>query len=49
MKYILKTIKENKIPLFFIYVFIILAELLLLTEPFVLGKTIDGLIDNNYD
>lgn len=49
MKYILKTIKENKIPLFFIYVFIILAELLLLTEPFVLGKTIDGLIVNNYD
>jgi ABC-type bacteriocin/lantibiotic exporter with double-glycine peptidase domain len=48
MKYIYNIIKEYKFSLMFIYLYIIIAQLLFLVEPFILGKAIDGLLVKNY-
>lgn len=48
MKYIYNIIKEYKFSLMFIYLYIIIAQLLFLVEPFVLGKAIDGLLVKDY-
>jgi ABC-type multidrug transport system fused ATPase/permease subunit len=48
MKYIYSIIREYKFPLFFIYLYILIAQLLSLVEPFVLGKAIDGLLKKDY-
>jgi hypothetical protein len=48
MKYILSIAKEYKIELLTIYFYMVIAQLLFLAEPYVLGKMIDGLIDKNY-
>ena len=48
MKHIYKIFKNNKIELLKIYFYMLFAEGLLLLEPFVLGKSIDGLLENSY-
>jgi hypothetical protein len=48
MKYILTILKRNKWKLFLIYFYIFAAQLLVIFEPFILGKAIDGLLQKNY-
>ena len=48
MKYIYGIIKEYKFSLLMIYFYILIAQLLFLVEPFILGKAIDGLLNKNY-
>ena len=40
--------KQYKTQLTWIYVFMLLTELSILSTPFLLGKSVDGLINNNY-
>jgi ABC-type multidrug transport system fused ATPase/permease subunit len=40
--------KRHKSELLWIYVFMLLTELSILTQPFLLGKSIDGLIDGDF-
>jgi hypothetical protein len=46
--YIYKIIWEHKYSLLLIYLYIFTAQLLFLAEPYILGKTIDGLLVGNY-
>ena len=48
MKYIYNIAKEYKHSLILIYVYMFVAQLLFLLEPYVLGKMIDGLIKKEY-
>ena len=48
MKYIYKILLNYKFKLALIYFYVIIVELLYLSEPYILGKTIDGLIKSNY-
>jgi len=48
MKYIYNIISGYKKPLLLIYFYIFIAEVIFLVEPYVLGKSIDGLLNNNY-
>lgn len=49
MNYIYSILKENKCSLLLIYFYMLLTQLLYLAEPFVLGKTIDGLLKKEYN
>lgn len=44
MSKIYKIFKEYKYKLIFIYIFMLLTELAIISQPFLLGKSIDGLI-----
>jgi len=46
--YIYRIIWDHKYSLLLIYLYIFLAQLIFLAEPYILGKTIDGLLVNNY-
>lgn len=48
MNYIYTILKENKYSLLLIYFYMLLTQLLYLVEPYILGKTIDGLLKNEY-
>ena len=48
MKYILTIAKEHKYQLLVIYFYMFVAQSLMLVEPYVLGKMIDGLIKREY-
>ena len=48
MNYLIKIFKEFKYELLLIYFYMLVAQLLFLTEPYVIGKMIDGLIVNDY-
>ena len=48
MKYIYNIAKEYKHSLILIYIYMFVAQLLFLLEPYVLGKMIDGLIKKEY-
>ena len=48
MKYIFNIFKEFKYPLLLIYLYVFLAQMLFLVEPYILGKMIDGLIVHQY-
>ena len=48
MSYIYSIIKQNKYSLLLIYFYIVASQLLFLCEPFILGKTIDGLLHKDY-
>lgn len=48
MKYILTIAKEHKYQLLLIYFYMFVAQCLMLIEPYVLGKMIDGLIKREY-
>ena len=48
MKYIYNIAKEYKYSLLLIYLYMFIAQLLCLLEPYVLGKMIDGLIKKEY-
>lgn len=47
MNYIYSILKENKYSLLLIYFYMLLTQLLYLVEPYILGKTIDGLLNDN--
>ena len=49
MKYIYNILSANKRSLLLIYFYMLLAQLLFLVGPYVLGKTIDGLLHNQYN
>jgi hypothetical protein len=49
MNYIYSILKENKYSLLLIYFYMLLTQLLYLVGPYILGKTIDGLLSNNYN
>ena len=48
MKYILSIFKEYKYQLLLIYFYLFVAQSLILLEPYVLGKMIDGLLNKQY-
>lgn len=48
MKYIYKILKNNKWSLAFIYFYMCMYQILFLVEPYILGKSIDGLLDKSY-
>lgn len=48
MKYILTIAKEYKYQLLLIYFYMFVAQSLILLEPYVLGKMIDGLLNREY-
>ena len=48
MKYILSIFKEHKYQLLLIYFYLFVAQSLILLEPYVLGKMIDGLLNKQY-
>ena len=48
MKFIYGIIREYKFSLLLIYIYIFIAQLLFLLEPFILGKAIDGLLKKDY-
>jgi len=48
VSYIFSLIKEYKSQLLLIYFYMFVAQMLFLTEPYVLGKMIDGLLRNEY-
>jgi ABC-type multidrug transport system fused ATPase/permease subunit len=48
MKKFIVIFKQYKHQLLWIYVFMILTELSILSTPFLLGKSIDGLMNNNW-
>jgi ABC-type multidrug transport system fused ATPase/permease subunit len=48
MKKIYKIFKEYKYKLSLIYIFMIITELSTITQPYLLGKSIDGLINGTY-
>ena len=48
MKYILTIFKEHKYQLLLIYFYLFIAQSLILLEPYVLGKMIDGLLNKQY-
>jgi ABC-type bacteriocin/lantibiotic exporter with double-glycine peptidase domain len=48
MNYITLTIKKYRYSLAIIYIYIFIAQLIFLAEPFILGKMIDGLLAKEY-
>ncbi len=48
IRYILDIFKNNKKSLIIIYFYMLLAHSIFLCEPYVIGKTIDGLIHRDY-
>jgi hypothetical protein len=48
MKKFIVIFKQYKHQLSWIYVFMILTELSILSTPFLLGKSIDGLMNDNW-
>lgn len=48
MNFIVSIIKQYKYQLLFIYFYILLSQLILLAEPYVLGKCIDGLLKREF-
>jgi len=48
MSYIFNVFKEFKLPLMLIYLYTLVAQLLFLVEPFLLGKAIDGVLAGSY-
>ena len=48
MNKLYQVFKQYKYKLLFIYFFMLLTELSILSQPFLLGKSIDGLIDHSY-
>ena len=48
MNKLIDIFKQYKIQLTWIYVFMLLTELSILATPFLLGKSIDGLISGNW-
>jgi len=48
MKYLIEIFKQNKYSLLLIYFYMLVAHSIFLCEPYVIGKTIDGLIHKNY-
>lgn len=49
MKYIISIASKYKLELLTIYFYMVIAQLLFLVEPYVLGKMIDGLIRKKYE
>lgn len=49
MKYIISIASKYKLELLMIYGYMVIAQLLFLVEPYVLGKMIDGLIRKKYE
>mgnify|MGYP001501587185 FL=1 len=49
MKNLYNIFVEYKGKLSLIYLFMLLTELIILTQPMLLGKSIDGLLVNNYN
>lgn len=49
MKYIISIASKYKLELLMIYGYMVIAQLLFLVEPYVLGKMIDGLIKKKYE
>jgi hypothetical protein len=49
MNYIISVIKEFKNSLLLIYFYVFVVQLVFLAEPYVLGKTIDGLLVKDYN
>lgn len=49
MKYIISIASKYKLELLTIYGYMVIAQLLFLVEPYVLGKMIDGLIRKKYE
>lgn len=49
MKYVYSIFRRYKKPLLLIYLYIFIAQLLFLFEPYVLGKMIDGLLNKQYE
>lgn len=48
MKYIYKILNDNKWSLVIIYFYMCIYQILFLIEPYVLGKSIDGLLNKSY-
>lgn len=48
MRNIYQIFKQYKYKLLFIYLFMLLSELSIITQPFLLGKSIDGLINGTW-
>jgi len=48
MNYIYSILKSNRFKLLAIYSYLLAGQLLQLVEPYVLGKTIDGLLSSSY-
>lgn len=48
MKFIYTIFRKHKLPLLLIYFYMLIAQLLFLAEPFILGKAIDGLLAKNF-
>lgn len=48
MRYVYKIIEKYKKSLLLIYFYIFIAQIIFLVEPFVLGKSIDGLLNKEY-
>lgn len=48
MKHVGKILKKYKLKLLLIYFYMLMAEGLLVVEPFILGKSIDGILSNSY-
>lgn len=49
MKKIIEIFKQYKCELLLIYLFMLISELTIISQPYLLGKSIDGLINNNYN
>jgi len=48
MKFLINIFKNNKCSLLTIYVYMLVAHSIFLCEPYIIGKTIDGLIHKDY-
>jgi hypothetical protein len=48
MNYVSQTIKKYRLSLLIIYIYIFIAQMIFLAEPFILGKMIDGLLAKDY-
>lgn len=48
MRYIYDILKANKYSILLIYFYMFMAQLIFLAEPYILGKSIDGLLEGDY-
>ena len=48
MNKIYQIFKDYKYKLMFIYLFMLLTELSIISQPFLLGKSIDGLLNGSW-
>ena len=48
MNYIVNIIRQYKTSLLLIYFYVLVVQLMFLAEPYILGKTIDGLLQKDY-